>query len=98
MSGLPPPGSRHCAASVRLSKVQPSLLLHSHDSVVPVGSVVHVVGIADVNRLAPLARRGIDARKTVSLIVQNPQRLHVIGWRDMLRQSADGKMIDHPVR
>ena len=81
----------HC---LRIAEVQPAKPLRHDDRVLAVRSVIHVVRVLNLDGLAFLAGRWIDAREAVAKVVEHPQLLEVVGWNHVLRLAAHRKMPD----
>ena len=83
---------------LRVAEVQPRLGLGDNDGKAAVGGEIQVVGIGHRDVGAALARLGIDRREGIALVVGHVDAAKIPRRHDMLRQSADGEVIDHLVR
>src|SRR5262249_19816169 len=64
-----------------------------NQGILPIWRKIQVVGIINLYCLPFFACRWIDLRQTVPLIVEHPQRLHIVGRHDMLRLCTGRKAL-----
>ena len=83
---------------LRIAEVQPLHGFGDDDRGLAVRREIHVVGIVDRDRLAGLARPGVDGREAALLrvlgVVRHPQRAQVPRRDDVLRIEAHLELVD----
>ena len=93
-------GSEWWSANVcGVAEVEAVEALGDDDRVAAVGREVHVVRIVDRDRAPPgLPVRGSIGVRLLPDVVRDVERAQVPRGHDVLRQRADGEVLDHPVR
>src|SRR5260370_34756819 len=79
---------------LRIAEVQPVTPLRHDNRVLALRSLIPVVRILNLYRLAFSSSGWIDAREAVAKVVEHPQLLEVVGWNHMLWLAAHRKMAD----
>ena len=85
------------AHGLRVAEMELVDALGHHDGEFAVGRVVHVVRIFDRDGLAVNSGGGVDLGKAVAKVVEHPQRLQIVGRRDVLGLAANGKMPNNAI-
>ena len=86
------------AHAVGLAEVELAAGLGDDDCAAPVGGEVQVVGVRHRDRAAVMPGARVDRSEAVAVVVGDPQRAQVPRRGDVLRQGADGEVVDDPGR